>query len=201
MDAGVADADAAPSEDAGRAAGYCPVVGYAPCGGDLIGTWAFRALCPEDPEAAAALCEHPFDDRVECTGAGNEARCDGAQTGTLIFAADGTLEVDTTVTLVATWGFSDACLESVARAGATPAERCASLTTERLECAYDGACSCVGAPIVESDTNTSTYAIDGLDVTLGDNPPASYCVDGDTLTMDYYVFHPVSWRYWVLERE
>ena len=190
----------ATSPDSGGGNEWCPVVGYEACGGDLVGTWAFRSLCPEDPDAAAALCEQPYDDRAVCTGVGNEATCDGTYEGTLTFGADGMVVVEATNTLVANWNFTDACLAEVAT-GATPEERCASIGNDRLTCTYTDHCNCVGDPIVQEDMNTVAYTIDGMDVTLGDDPPASYCVDGDRLTMDYYVFHPVSWRYWVLERQ
>ncbi len=198
------DGDAALGAETGISDGgegsYCPVVGYSACGGDLTGTWSFDALCPEDAEAAAALCEHPYDDREVCQGDGNEATCRGQQAGTLVFHSDGTLSIDTELTLYTAWNFTHACLEAVARGGSTPAERCASLTTERLTCSYDAQCTCIGKPIVQADSNTSTYKVSGQDVTLGDDPPASYCVEGDTLIMDYYLYHPVSWRYWVLHR-
>jgi len=44
-------------------------------------------------------------------------------------------------------------------------------------------------------SGTGDYAVDGDEIRLGDDPPARYCVDGDALVMDYYEFHPVSWRY------
>lgn len=206
QDLGAADAgdtgrpDAAPDPDLPAANQWCPVVGYEACGGDLTGTWAFRSLCPEDAAAAAALCEHPYDDQAVCTGPGNEARCDTSYEGTLTFGTDAMVTIAATDTIIASWNFTDDCLAAVAR-GTTPEERCASLGNERLTCTYDGACHCVGAPIVQEDLNTVPFAVDGMDVTLGEDPPASYCVDGDRLTMDYYVFHPVSWRYWVLERQ
>ena len=150
--------------------------------------------------AAAALCEHPYDDRAACVGVGNEAVCDGTQTGWLVFHEDGSIDIDTTLTLVATWGFSDDCLAAVST-GASAEERCAALGSDRLSCSYDGGCTCVGDPFVQTDTNVATYAVVGDEVTIGDDPPATYCIDGDLLTMDYYVFHPVSWRYWLLERD
>lgn len=210
------DPDEKPSVDSGRSDmgvsadmaqadvasdGYCPVVGYSPCGGDLVGTWEFRSLCPEDAAAAAALCEHPYGDRAACTGAGNEAVCDGTYVGTLTFNADLSASIEAVNTLVGTYSFTDDCLAEVARSG-TPEERCASLGTDRLMCTYDGSCSCVGDPIVQDDANTFEYAFTAEnEVTLGDDPPSTYCVDGDRLIMDYEVFHPVSWRYWVLERQ
>jgi hypothetical protein len=192
----------APAVDAPAGGQYCPVVGYSACGGDILGTWGMRALCPEDPAAAAALCEHPYDNRTVCTGTGNEATCDGSVSGTLTFKADGTVEIDTQLTLVTSYNFTDECLAAAITTGTTAEERCLSMTkADKLTCSYNARCTCVSAPMVESDKKTGTYKIEGQDLTLGEDPPASYCVDGDRLTMDYYVFHPVSWRYWVLERE
>jgi hypothetical protein len=200
-DAGDSATDSALPTDAAPGDGYCPIVGYSECGGDLIGTWAFRDLCPEDPAAAAALCEHPFDDQPVCAGTGNEAVCDGNQTGTLTFNTDGTVDVATETVLIGTWNYTNDCLAAVTTSGGTPEEQCDSLNNGRQVCTFVAGCTCVGEPIMESFTNNAPYEVVGNDLTLGDDPPSSYCIDGDLLTMDYYVFHPVSWRYWVLERQ
>lgn len=181
---------------------FCPVINYASCGGDLVGTWNFRAVCPDDPAAAAALCEHPYDDRPVCTGNGNEAICDGTHSGTLTFKSDGSLDIETTVTLVVTHNFTDECLAAVIPRYNTAEERCADLNNnQRLSCTYNTQCKCVSEPIVESDSRSGSYTIADGDLILGDDPPASYCIDGERLTMDYYLYHPVSWRYWILERK
>jgi len=194
------------SEDQGDGDGpdgdaWCPVTDYTPCGGNIVGTWAYRGLCPEDPEAAAALCEHPFGDRTECTGTGNEAYCDSTDTGTLIFYEDLSIDIETHFSMVNTYNFTDACLEAVATSGTTPEERCADMSREHLACAYTTQCTCVSDPMVEDFTNTATYAVVDNEVTIGDDPPSTYCIEGDVLTMDFYLIHPVSWRYWVLERQ
>ena len=158
------------------------------------------ALCPEDAAAAAALCEHPYGDQPACMGPGNEAVCQSTPGGTITFDGEGTVEVATTSTLITQWNFTDACLEAVATSGDDGPARCASLTSERLACRYEASCTCQGQPIEQQDDNRGTYVINGNEVVLGDDPPATYCVGGDRLVMDYYVAHPVSWRYWVLER-
>ena len=200
---GSADArsDDAASADAAGGDEFCPVVEYAPCGGDLVGTWAFRSLCPDDPVAAAALCEHPYDNQPLCTGTGNEAICDGTPSGTLTFNADLSIDIDTQISLVMTWNFTDACLEAAVSTGGTAQQRCLSIANDHLSCSYDGHCKCVSEPMLDTTVNTATYEVIDSEVTLGDDPPSTYCVSGDRLTMDYYLYHPVSWRYWVLERE
>ncbi len=194
--------DGATEEEVTAGSEYCPVVNYHPCGGELLGTWAFRALCPEDPEAAAALCEHPYDNKTECTGEGNEAICASTHTGTLTFQDDGMVDIETAVTLVSTWHFTDECLAVAVPQGNSGEERCAQLdTNEKLTCTYDGGCTCVGEPMSEGDSGTADYVIDGQDLMIGEDPPSTWCVDGDILTMDFYAYHPISWRYWVLERQ
>ena len=195
------DDDVTGDDDTGEG-DYCDVDDYEPCEGGLVDTWAFRALCPEDPAVAADVCEHPYDNVPECTGTGNEAICDGTVGGTLAFQADGTVDVDVSVTLVTTWHFTDECLETVVDRWDTPEERCADLdTNEGQTCTYTESCVCVTDPQIDSTTTTADYAVEGQDLTIGDDPPSTYCVDGDRLTMDFYAFHPDSWRYWVLERD
>lgn len=181
---------------------YCPVEDYEPCDGDLAATWGFRALCPEDPEVAAEVCEHPFDNVTECSGTGNEALCDGDASGTLSFHADGTVDVDVEITLVTTWHFTDECLATVVDGFDTAEERCADLDARQGQtCTYDTSCVCVTEPLVDGTTTTVDYTLEGQDLSIGNDPPSTYCIDGDTLTMDFYAYHPISWRYWVLERE
>jgi len=182
---------------------YCPVVGYEACGGDVVGRWEIRSLCPDDAEAAAALCESPYDDREVCVGNGNTTQCNGTTTGTFEFTEDGQVLFEQTVTMTVEWVFTDECLQAASRNPADSAEgRCANQGNERLTCTYSSAgCHCVGEPIVQPDSGSGTYSITDDEIQLGDDPPASYCVDGDSLIMDYYLYHPVSWRYWVFERE
>ncbi len=194
-------ADVSASPDAAGDDPYCPVVGYSACGGDVVGTWALRSLCPDDPVAAAALCEHPYDDRSECTGPGNEAICDSTNTGTFVFNADESLEFTTGYSMVATWNYTDACLMAAPLSGSSAEARCAAMANDHLSCVYDGGCTCVSDPMAETATDTGTYAIVDDEITIGGDPPASYCVQNGILTMDYYLYHPVSWRYWVFERE
>jgi len=198
----LAPADVGASEDAGSFGGeVCPVVGFEACGGDLVGTWSFVALCPEDPEAAAALCESPFDDNPECVGGGNVNNCEGFIEGTLNFDGQSTVTGDTVSGITPSWIFTDTCLEAAGLDGGEPEARCLGLSSDKLTCTYDpGACLCQGGAMEQPDQSEASYSIEGNDLQLGEDPPAAYCVDGDRLIMDYYIYHPISWRYWVLER-
>ena len=181
--------------------GNCPVTYYEVCGGDLIGEWSFLSLCPEDVEAGAALCESPYDDREECIGEGNEASCDGTTKGTLNFKENGEVEFETEISLTSTWRFTDECLDSVGREPQPAEEHCLGMNNERLTCEYTpGSCQCESAPMVETDSGTAEYQVSNNEIIIGEDPPSTYCIQGDILIMDYYLFHPVSWRYWILER-
>lgn len=180
--------------------GVCPVVDYVACGGDLVGAWEFLALCADDPVAAAEACDRPFGDQAECIGSPNQAICESTETGLFTFHEDGTVDFELDAVLEVTWIYSDACLAAVAQ-GEDPSQRCASLVVEGVACEYDTTCVCVRDPLPTSDSGTAGYSVDdeGL-LTIGEDPPASYCVSGDRLVLDFYLFHPASWRYWVLQR-
>lgn len=186
----------AAAPDAALPGAACPVEGYQPCGGELAGTWSFAGLCPESPDDVP--CENPFGDEPACTEAGNSQSCTLAAEGALTF--DGAnVRVERTLIVDATYVFTDACLAAV-RTEPTPEERCAGLSNPpALSCTHGAAgCTCAGrtedAPIDESVPYTAT----GSDLTFADFT-ATYCVDGDRLTLDLTP-HPQSWRYWVLDR-
>jgi hypothetical protein len=182
--------------DASSPAPACPVEGYAACGGALSGTWRFAGLCPESPDAVP--CESPFSDEPACTAAGNTTSCVLVPEGALTF--DGAnVHVVRTLTAETTYVFSDDCLAAV-RTEATPEERCAGLDRPpALACSYAaGACTCLGSVEDEPIDATVAYTVTGNDLAF-DEFTATYCVDGDVLTLDFDP-HPQSWRYWLLAR-
>lgn len=182
-------------------AGWCPVEGYAACGGDLTGTWKFLALCPEDAQAAADLCESPFDDKAECVGGGNINDCKGFHEGTLTFDGNGQVAFETELWMAMTWVYTDACLAAAGVAGGTPEERCLGLSSDKLTCNYlPDECTCSAETGKEFDSGDAAYSLAGDELVIGEDPPATFCIEDDLLIMDYYLFHPVSWRYWVLQR-
>ena len=186
----------APSVDAPTASATCPVEAYAPCGGDLSGTWVFAGLCPESPDKVP--CESPFSDNAACTADGNTVACTLVPEGSLSF--DGAnVHVVRKLTAETTYVFTDACLAAV-REEATPEERCAGLDRPpALSCTYAaGACTCLGSVEDEPIDATVPYTVTGNDLAF-DEFTATYCVAGDVLTLDFDP-HPQSWRYWVLQR-
>lgn len=210
--------DAAPVADAGTTAdldsatdgaasgdGVCPVVGYAPCGGELQGTWEFVSFCPEDLAAAAALFEHPYDDRPECQRADNPVQGSIATEGTLTITAT-EMQMKATRTIAVSYGFTDACLAVVPREPAEPAAVCAEMENGgRMSCSYDAArqppCSCSatlpGEPVDESMVYEQTGETELS--AGGGEARATFCVKDDLLTLDWDP-HPISWRYWIVRR-
>jgi len=198
------DADSSPDTESDLVpqSGVCPVIGYEACGGDLLGTWKFLDMCPEDPKAANDLCESPFDEIPQCIGEGNEILCDSVIEGTLEFIDADTAKMVSEHWIEFSWVFSDACLVAVGQPGADAQARCLSLSSDKLSCTYaPGACTCSGASWKEPDDTQFPYTAAGSELTLfQDKINASYCITGDQLVIDHYFYHPVSWRYWVLEK-
>ncbi len=182
--------------------GVCPVLGYEACGGDLLGKWKFLDMCPEDPVAANDLCESPFDNLPACVGGGNDILCDSVIDGTLEFIDADTAKMVSEHWIVFSWVFTDACLVAAGQPGADSQARCLSLNSEKLTCTYAAdACTCSGQSWKEPDDTELPYSASGSEMTLfQDELKVSYCIDGDQLVIDHYFYHPVSWRYWVLEK-
>lgn len=194
VDAAGGGADAPPS-----GGGVCPVTGYAACGGELLGEWTISGFCPDDPEAAAALFEHPFSDTPECADRTmNTVEGVLVHEGSLAFSgAD--VQINMTEEARVTWGFTTECLAAVF-AKSTPEAACAELDSGNATCTFAaGFCTCDGVVPGKPSAETIAYAAtDAMTLSIDGNS-VSYCIDGDTLTLDW-ADHPVSWRYWVLER-
>lgn len=187
--------DADDSSDTAPSAGACPVIDGDPCGGDILGTWTVAEFCPDDPEAAAALCENPFDDPA-CTD--TERACPFVRSGTIVFSAtEATLDTVTSITPM--YRFSSACVQAVKPEAAGAEAACAAMGSPKLTCVYEpGTCVCTGSTEPEPAVETLPVTIDGQSLKLGESA-ATFCVSGDRLTLDF-AMHPVSWRWWVLDR-
>jgi len=187
--------DRALAPDAGAA---CPLVGYQPCGGDLTGTWNVLRYCPEDPAAAQALFEHPYDDLAQCQRPENPVSAVRSWSGTVAFAA-GLVTLDIASSVAVSYGFTDACLAAARPGVSGAAAQCAALATQVLSCTYQpGLCTCTGVVPYPDEKLTEPWSASGSDLSLA-GEQATYCVSGKGLVIDFKV-HPVSWRWWVLER-
>jgi hypothetical protein len=200
-DASVAAVDASidAATDATPGSAACPVSGYVACGGALEGTWSFAGMCPESPTDVP--CEGPFSEAA-CQGGGNQVSCALAASGTMTFTATD-VHVVRDLYADATYVFTPACLAAVKPDVATPEARCAALANPpKLACSFAAdACTCVGHVGPEPSDDTVPYTASGTQLTIGDVEPmgASYCVQDGRLTIDFDP-HPLSWRYWVLDK-
>lgn len=189
--------------DAGGGGGVCPVTGFTACGGELSGTWSIREFCPADPEAAAALFEHPFSDTPECADRTMNT-VDGVLVHTGTIAFDGTnVQMNITEEAHVTYGFTSACLAAV-YAKSTAQEACDELGSRgTVTCTFVADfCTCSGVVPGEPSSDSVPYTLTDATTVSIDGVSAAYCVDeaGTGLTLDF-AEHPVSWRYWVLERD
>ncbi len=196
-DAGQAS-DSGSAGDAASHAEVCPVERYTACGGELSGTFLFAGLCPEKPEDVP--CESPFDGEPACTGGSNAVSCRLVADGSLTFAA-GEVRVQRSAVVAAHYTFSAECLAAIRPEASDAQARCSALSRPpALGCSFaDGLCQCLGQTSPETLDETLPYTVSGTNLTLGGELTASYCVEGETLTLDFDP-HPASWRYWVLTR-
>ena len=204
VDVSVHDAKVGPSDapagDAGVA--LCPVTGYAPCGGDLLGVWTFVSLCPEDQAKADALFEHPYDNLAECKDRSkNFVKGVWHRQGTMIFDKDQvTVKMKTYVAI--SYGFTDVCLAAAKPSATLPAEACVAMNKpDKLSCSYAKAlCTCVAKVQASDEDSTTSYTVSDKTLRLGsDTESATFCRTDDVLILDWTP-HPVSWRYWILKR-
>jgi len=188
------------ASDATATVPSCPLAGFAPCGGELLGVWSFVKLCPEDPAAAAALCEHPYDNLSACKKPGGTVACESITTGTMTFDDAGMVTIARDYAIAATWGFSDACL-AAAKPGLQGEAACKALVKPgKLACVYTpGQCTCSATVSEGPTTDSAAYTVQGNTVFLGTEVNANFCITGDRLVLDM-IPHIISWRWWILDR-
>ncbi len=190
----------APVGDGGAA--LCPVTGYAPCGGDLLGVWTFVSLCPENQAKADALLEHPYDNLAECKDRSkNFVKGVWHRQGSMTFDKD-QVTVKMKTYLAITYGFTDVCLAAAKPSATSPAEVCIAMNKSgKLSCSYAKAlCTCAAKVQATDEDSTTSYTVSGNVLRLGsDKESATFCRTDDVLILDWTP-HPVSWRYWILKR-
>ena len=178
----------------------CPDERFPACGGDLIGRWNLLDFCShEGPAGAPRSCEGPGDGHPACQGGINRSACMLRYQGTADFAADGRLDVWFGVSMSIRYVFDDACLLSISH-DTSPAEACAGFGTGRLQCIYtDGRCTCTADSEPEGEAGILAYEIDGNQIRV-DGSAGTFCVEGDTATLQFDPFGPEGWRTWLLRR-
>jgi hypothetical protein len=168
----------------------CP--DYAPCGGDIVGSWRVTAICGAVTPAAALL---PCDTAT----ASQSLTIDGVYT----FNADGTASIGGTAQGAIDVEVSDECameqglsaqefcqlFELLAAGGlGTGMGDMGQAPPVDVDCTYaDSVCTCHAEQDVPLDEN-STYVVSGNEITVtntddGEVFAGDFCVDGDELML------------------
>jgi hypothetical protein len=147
----------------GQVGGSCDSLAYAPCGGNLEGTWEYTLGC---------IDYHPTEELMpECEGVELSAELDIE--GTITFNANATYSRTGSQTMTITIRVPKSCLP--------PAASCTMLEAED-----DGDfCKMVQVDEEPLDTEDGTYSTDGSTLTVDDSDSAmTYCVDGGELMVE-----------------
>lgn len=142
---------------------------FAPCGGDIVGTWDYSAGCTGDPWDPA---------RKTCPSLGVKSQ-KGTVKGRITFTAN-TVTRAATVAYTATLTIPTSCLNGVLTCPqvATALEKsfnsasCATVT---------GGCDCDVASTQTITGSGTNYTISGNQIVLQDGNKYDYCVKGTTL--------------------
>ena len=152
------------------------------CGGNVVGTWRLEQAC---------VTKFVNPGSMACPQAGAQLSED--VTGTLQFKDDGTFVSNANTTIVETLTIPETCLVD---AGLT--ETCAELQAAFNEPTEAGAppevasctsagpmggCSCRLTDTIMGGGQGAMYSTLGARIALGGAPPATYCVQGNTLLM------------------
>jgi hypothetical protein len=144
-----------------------------PCGGDVVGTWAFLGVCLNEAESSAELA----------------ASCPGASVSDYAHTKSGflTLNADLTYT-------SNVVRETLSSVHTKPlncesALDCASLSrsitpTSTTTCTGTTTCICRNDWVITNAVINGTYSVEGSRITLymaQSSVTSSYCVEGDLL--------------------
>lgn len=157
----------------GTSGGGCGSV--QPCGGDILGTWAFTQVCATAPTTTDPNCPGYTVSNVMIT-----------ETGPMTFAAGGTYSSNVTATISYMEMTPSSCL--------TPLT-CADLATGYMDqgasatCSGTSVCACTVA-LATTGAASGTYATSGTSLTI--TPSLStpntmgYCVQGNSLHLLHF---------------
>jgi hypothetical protein len=162
----------------GDATGGATCASNASCGGNVIGTWAIAQACNTTASFPTAC------------GAETYSISDNAQTGTIVFRADGSATEMLRTTGTLHDSLPPACLtngETCADIDAARRDEVLTGTIYTAASCSDNAGTCECTLVFDTTSNaTGTYTTSGstLTVTTNGTPnPISYCVTGSTLVM------------------
>lgn len=149
------------------------------CGGDLVGTWTARGICPS---GESLMDDYPAcDDRV--------LEGEPEFSGTFTFGADGSFSRDTLLGGDFHHEYDDDCIAAVTDGALDAAAYCAVLgnSASRPDSPYSGTCTAAdGLCICDLTTHleltgTGTFAVTGSALAIDGGPGNEFCVSGDEL--------------------
>ena len=148
---------------------------FSACGGNIVGTWHPVTVCGSTQSSSSG-----------CQGETSSGNLNTS--GSVVFNSDGTFSINETVSGTATDTFPKSCLPQFQSCDQVAAF--VSATGPMASCSGDISVSCTCQVTLKEMTVTAngTYTTSGSTVTLmqqgssGGNP-ASYCVQGNTLTV------------------
>jgi hypothetical protein len=152
------------------------------CGGDLVGSWKITSSCVE-------VDTSQMMGSMACPGLGISGS-DIDMSGTVVYAADGTYQTNTTTSGSLTINVPASCLE---QQGITLT--CAQVqqalesnaSTGSISCSGSNGCSCVAQLTPQIQAASGTYTTSGSTVThqssTGESDSNTYCVKGNTATL------------------
>jgi hypothetical protein len=108
-DPGVPDSG---SDDGGSPEALC-AASFAPCGGDVAGSWNVVVSCPPGGGSLTQPCESPYDNVAQCQGAPNSSLCTQAYHGTMVLGADRSSTITMVAELDAEWKYGSECLLAI----------------------------------------------------------------------------------------
>lgn len=137
---------------------------FAPCGGELEGTWAFKDFCADNDTIGST------DDECPEATTSIEMQIDG---GEVTFAGGNGSSTGATFKTFVTMNMPRSCIANM---------ECSVMATSGLTCAEEpaGICKCTQQGEEQMDAETFTYTTEGATVTLDDGT-SEYCVKGDEL--------------------
>lgn len=157
-----------------------------PCGGDLVGTWTFKAACV-DASAASSVVTSAMTGGVSCSTAMVQDT-DSKVSGSLSFKSDSTYQNDMTLTTTVNVLLPSECLKfqgiTVTCGQLNQVVASGAITgIDSFKCgAASGGCSCA-VVVTSKDTSSGTYTVAGNSVALSSSPQGGgdYCVQGNEL--------------------
>jgi hypothetical protein len=158
------DASGDATADGPEAGSVCEAV-YAPCGGDIVGTWNILDVCGgADPELVVTACPNA------------QATWTSSYSGAVTFDSNGTFtnsgQTNATVTVPIPAGCTATCLE-------VQSAIYVQLAPTSASCTGSSTCSC---EVTSAGAPSGTYTTSGTNVTFA-GLAGTYCVEGDRLRM------------------